>query len=649
MLTSTNYKSNLQLKNPLTRYIILLMIIFSFFSLTDCSKTSRSMFKTPKKSLINKKWAHSSPVISEVFNPTDNLPWYADRSSTMTCSASIMDYTTHDINNQARGVLTSVLSGGINDAICYQLNYSNVAVDVSIKIVSFSIVHAIEFAHYCGELMNITPERDDPSKPSITNGISCHCPGSAKSARFSSCKEDIYSLSNMTFSRGFPSSEFPSSARLCHDVEARGNSKGCILSGDGQYFLKFYTDWALHPRFRLRKISYPEIILGVTFNGIYKELPISALDPTAFDFGLDVLTFQSSGIDIPDSSLPLVDIFSFSSNLSDPNLIYFSPVDDFNDDDQNDPHKLCFFQVGQNGYKSLDKNWLSEVFRDDFQSVKCGNNQASGYIQESFPRLNNVAKPENKLQKLLDLNNLSLHPGSTSLLKEKIEGSFTLNVLHNKAPPFIGSRVDACFLNNFDVICKETFNNDPIPCTVTYTTNGPGQVTVLSDDAQYVIATFDVTTLSGAFDILVDQIYSSVDSLSLCSYCTWSSGPPICKSSAVKITTSEDPIADTVAPVNEGSVNTGVIFNDDGSYQSWFIAVIVIASILALVILLVIFYPFIKWIFMRCHNSYKSKKEKFWKMRQQIADSPAVNTDVEKPQELTTFDYNALLKKYEVK
>lgn len=600
-----------------------------------------------------------SPLVVTNLVDTDMTPWFADFEAKQ--CVTIADSSGKIVRNQADWLTISAnLKGGIGTSLCGGIySFSTTPIDptlpstitthiLEVSIVSMSVVYEWVWKDFCGELISLrTPV--DPSKPDINNGISCHCPGGGD-ARFDVCSNPTWSLldyADRSMNKSKPD------LTLCHNVMSSGVTKGCLFEEETtNYFLKFYTDYIGQHIFKAKHKHYEEVILRVCINGTQNGInpcQIIQMDDltqknillTADSVNYNMDLFLNSQV-FQDHHLSDYTFMTNCSKLSQVECLHAVLNDRVNDIGMYDPEKLCSIRIGVTGPK-YNMETLESIIRDSFQSDQC-HNPAKGKINFPITMFKDVLGPETEFSSRWDPN-LFAFDQTTGTLKAKNVGSLGLRIEIQQPdisdPVFFDNLVENLQVTQFKFSCLQSINQDGFPCVAEYGYIGEGNIILMSNTSKETVAIFKAEP-TNRYSFHLPTIFTSRTSVTLCAY-TSTSPISICAIASLKIEFNRE--NDIKNATNDGQGDSlgdntgGVVTKSDGKLANWLLALIIIASVVAFVILAMIFGPFVyhllKFISIKLMQLTKSIKPTMDKMTEKLKISPA--KEEEKTDTLVTY------------
>lgn len=574
--------------------LLFLLFVLSFVSLTFQLGLTNNFRKGKNR------WV-STPSSSAGFIPlteADNSPWYSDFSENHACDGNIQSISYMEQDSLNKTLIDAFMKGSVNTALCINVTFpGSTSFLMVLKISSISNLYDFDFLEHCGSLTKIIPWLNDPNKPKITNGISCHCPGSSYNHQFTPCPYQVRDTNSYSYYRGMPTGYESNNLTMCHNLDARGTSSGCFYGNKiTDYNLKFETNWNMTPVFSMKKREVQELVLTANFYSNTGSLiqssnfSLSELDPFKIDTPFGFLDVTLVNFETGTSNINDFVIYTSSTNFTDITSIYALHKKYFNDFSSFDVNKLCPVKREMGSQTEIRKWMIDDALVNTFLPQHCG--PQNGTIQNPIPNLYSFMTSDNLLVQRFIPDTLDLMPGETSLLKEKTEGSISLSLIADR--DFIPSaKIDICGVTKFSFTCDESINQDGFPCTISLEATGNGQAYILSRDAQTIITNFDIIGGTTHRRLMINPIYTSDAQLTLCAGCTWD-GSQVCKTS--KISYKIDPILedpDVIDPSVDNGTNEGgsPYFNIDGSMKVWLIVVIVIAALIVTGILLMVLMP----------------------------------------------------------
>lgn len=548
-----------------------------------------------------KKWIGVQTSTVSPSNPVmiDNSPWFANFNYAPTCMGVVSSASSVSIDGSNRLILSTDLSGGSGTSACFSLNYTDGVQKLVVIQLSYSdIVYEFDFKWHCGAFQIIEQFPIDKNKPDIENGISCHCPGGISNPQFTPCQSEVINTTGQfLFQGGLPYSQTPPVTTLCHNIATRGQATGCELASNDEtdYFLKFKSNWQFLPAFKMKPRDYPEVVVTVFVDGQpINNVSISALDPQTIELGFDTMTIDSVSVEAPVTTIPDFVIMSSNGNFSDPKTIYMIREENFNWFGDFNPLKFCPIKYEQTTGLEMRKWEIDNVIKEAFLPSQC--RPAKGVIQAPFPRIYDAFTASNSILNRIDINSFALFPGETTLMKVNSQVNLNLKVAFYGNPILTNTLVDFSVLNSFSFTCLPSLNQDGFHCTNNINVQFKSQVTIKSVDAQYIITTHNVVAGTNSFNFIVNPMYVSNNSLTLCASITWQS-PVICATQGLKYDIKPDIYQpNTTDPDSSNGNNNGGsnIFQDaEGKLHGWVVAVITVASVIAFLIILWIAWPLI--------------------------------------------------------
>jgi len=545
----------------------------------------------------SKKWLTTAPTptASTILTPANNAPWFAGYSHT-TCVgvAQGLGSVLVNTNNWTTSILS--MSGDSGTATCMQVFTGVGQVHFFQAVINYiANVYEFDFQWHC---LNFEGFKHyvDPAKKDNTNGFSCHCSGSMFDPQFTPCFTDkLYNPENMTFVDYMPSG-YNVTLEMCHNLNTRGPQSGCILDfgSDTDYYAKTATVWKNYPLFKLKPRSIQEVVLDIYWdNQLIQNISLSGLDPISITLPIGEVVFNLENLRVPESVVTDYIVFSTDGTFNNLENIYMTHSDNVNTFGSFNPLKLCPIKQSQGTALEYRKWEIDKMLSSDLTVGYCY--PAAGAFQSPFADLKLLQNQANLLTSRINPQTLSVYPGDTTVVKEKVEGALVFSIDLPPGSVIADTSVVSSTINDFKFTCLPSLNQDGFHCTVKIDVAGACQVSILATDSNNVIATLNVQPGTSNYQIIINPIYTSKDKVTLCAYSTWTA-QKTCMTSALNYT--REAVVDSVDSVPETAENgnaesKGIFLKGNKKFKAWFIGIFTTLGGIVILGLVWFFFPFI--------------------------------------------------------